>query len=973
MGTESNFNIEFIVKHHNILPNNVHRLSFMNFLYLNAQSLRNSLTDLQDFINSLNYQIHVVLVTETWIKDNEKIYYNLINFHAFHSTRPNGNGGGISIFIHNNFDTGNILFEESINNNNILLISLIKHQLNIALCYRQPNNPQDLNCSLFLNKLDILLSAHKKIMFFGDFNINIFNNSTTTDDYKNILQSNGLTFVNSLSHEFPTRISHRFNSSTCIDHIFTDYIYHRNDLLYNVFYFDNIGDHKNIILNLVNEKHEHEKLEIKSYKKINNNHIASLKLLDEINTDSFDTYIDEIQKIIIANTVEIKIKPTGRKPFVSQRILNIITIRNKYLKLKLKFPDSSYFKERFDYYRSLSKKEIRKAKKDYFDEQFAKNIQNPRKTWQQLNTLIYNKTSNYNSTCSLLVDNGISITQKESIADHLNNYFVKVSDEITSKININQSEHEYIMSSEIYHIKSTFACPAVTEDEIKLIIENLKSSNTLDIYGMSNSFVKFHKNSLLRNLAKLINKYMFQGIFPDVLKLGIVTPIYKNGSKTSCNNYRPITINPILGKIYEYVIYRRFQNHLDDNNVIHKNQFGYVKKSNCEIAAAHISNDIYSLVDERKSVSLTCIDLSKAFDCIQFPILIKKLRKLNLEPFFLNLLISYLNGRKQAVKIDESLSKFLLINVGSPQGGVLSGPFFDLYINSIFNLNLSGNLYLYCDDMSLTNEGNNTNELKINIENDLQLIQKWLNNHYLSPNIAKTKYVLFQGKKRFENFTELALNINFNGRIIERSESLKILGLTIDETMSFKDHVDELKKKITPFIYALRRARKFITDKTATELYYAHVQSHFVYMSTIWSGLSLGLMKSLEILQRKALRIVLKKNWFAGKDVLYNIKLLPVSVICETNSCLQVFKINKNIIKNNVEIRVGSDIHGHSTRNRENFAIKKCQTNHATQNFYIRAFSKYNELPKQIKAFHSLSIIKNRLKEHFLEIYFDAN
>jgi len=899
MDIESNFNIELNVKHQNRLPNSVHRLTFGNFLYLNAQSLRNKLTDLQDFVDSLNYQVHVILVTETWIRDNEKKYYNLMGFHAFHSTRPNGNGGGVSIFINNNFDTGNVLFEESINNNNILLVSLIKHQLNIAVCYRQPNNSQDLNCSIFLNKLDLLLNAYKKIIFFGDFNINLFCDTSYINEYKNVIQSNGLTFLNSLSCDFPTRLNSRFESNTCIDHIFTDFHYHKSDFSYNLFYFDNLGDHKNLLLNIVKENHDDKNERIKSYKVINNNRIFSTKVLEKINTDSFETYIKKIREIIIQNTQEIKINQKGNKPFISQRILNIITIRNKYLRLKSKFPDDTNIIERFNFYRSLSKKEISKAKRDYFEKQFAKSVNDPKKVWQHLNTLLYNKSFNYNPSCSLLIDNGIAITQKQSIAEHFNSFFIKVADDITSKINVNQIEHDSILNNETYKINCNFICPVVTEDEVKLIIENLKVSNAVDFYGMSNNFVKFHKNSLSNNLAKLINKYMFQGIFPDVLKLGIVTPIYKNGNKTSCNNYRPITINPILGKIFEYAIYRRFQNHLDDNNIIHRNQFGYVKHSNCEIAAAHILNDVYKLVDEKKSVSLTCIDLSKAFDCIQFNILILKLRKLGLDSFFLNLLISYLQGRKQAVKIDDSLSKFLLINVGSPQGGVLSGPFFDLYINSIFNLELNGKLTLYCDDMSLVNNGNDTKDLKLSIEQDLNVIQIWLKNHFLSPNVSKTKYVLFQGRKKFEDFTEQALNIKFNGSVIERVESVKILGLIIDELLSYKSHTDEIKKRITPFIYALRRARKFITEQTAMNLYYAHVQSHLIYMSTIWSGISQGLMKSLEVLQRKALRIVLRKSWFAGKDVLYNIKLLPVSVICDTNCCLQVFKIASNLIKNN--------------------------------------------------------------------------
>ena len=149
---------------------------------------------------------------------------------------------------------------------------------------------------IFLKKIDLLLNVHKKIMFFGDFNINLYNSSSMIDKYKDIIQSNGLDFFNSLSKEFPTRISDRFNSSSCIDHIFTDYHYHRSDFFYNLYYFDLFGDHRNMILNMVKKQYEPMDNKIKSYKIIDNNKILNSKRLLKINTDSFDEYVNEIKK-----------------------------------------------------------------------------------------------------------------------------------------------------------------------------------------------------------------------------------------------------------------------------------------------------------------------------------------------------------------------------------------------------------------------------------------------------------------------------------------------------------------------------------------------------------------------------------------------------------------------------------------------------------------------------------------------------
>jgi hypothetical protein len=351
-----------------------------------------------------------------------------------------------------------------------------------------------------------------------------------------------------------------------------------------------------------------------------------------------------------------------------------------------------------------------------------------------------------------LYENGIPITLASSIADHFNNFFINISDSIGNRTS-GRTGTPHVESDR--HIEFNFICPKVTEDEVDLIISNLKSSNAKDVYDMSNNFIKFHKNALRSNITSLINKNMFSGQFPDCLKLGIVTPIFKDGDKKNKSNYRPITINPIIAKIFEYVLYRRLNDHLELNNILHTNQFGFVRHSNTETATIHILHDIYRNIDNRMAVSLTCIDLSKAFDCIQIDILINKIKKLQLTKPFLNSIISYLENRKQAVKISNELSSFKTVLGGTPQGGILSGDFFDLYINSIFDLDLSGTLILYCDDISLINTGRNATELKLNIESDLKKISDWLDLHFLSPNISKTKYLCFHNKKKMRTLPKL--------------------------------------------------------------------------------------------------------------------------------------------------------------------------------------------------------------------------
>jgi ribonucleases P/MRP protein subunit RPP40 len=132
---------------------------------------------------------------------------------------------------------------------------------------------------------------------------------------------------------------------------------------------------------------------------------------------------------------------------------------------------------------------------------------------------------------------------------------------------------------------------------------------------------------------------------------------------------------------------------------------------------------------------------------------------------------------------------------GVPQGSILGPTLFLLYINSMSNLKLNGKIQLYADDCAITYGEMSIEELKKAMENDLLTIQQWLNSHSMAMNVSKTNYLFFHGRKRFESFTNLALNVKLNNQIIERVETATYLGLRIDEQLNFRDHLNHIKKK----------------------------------------------------------------------------------------------------------------------------------------------------------------------------------
>ena len=963
--TNDDLDLSVQISHHKSFPHLLSNNSLANILYINSRSLRNSLYDIQDFINTQKFIIHIVAIVETWLNVDDIPFFNLINYQSFHSVRKNKGGGGCALFVHNSFDTASLVYDLDLNNNNLLIISLLKHKFKVINIYRQPNNPTDLNGFRFIETFEEILSKHSNAVVVGDLNFNILNSTETVHKYQNSFALNGYMLVNKVDENFATRINNSNNSRSIIDHVLTDLHLYMTNLSLSMFLFQRFADHKSILLSI--NSHSSQSISVvkdSNFKITNHKMIIDKHLLENVDATDFQNFLEGIKATVDKYSKKCSIKSANHKPYITNEILNYIKIRNNYQKVKFKYPHFTYASDKYKHFRNLVSNMIKENKKKHLDDYFSQNANDPHKIWTQMKSVLYNSSTSKDPTCELIYDNGIPIIDKSCIANKFNEFFINKVHNLVTSLHIDDEDFFMLHSFEHYDINVNFENPSCSEDEISLIIDNLSNSKACDVYGISNNFLKLHKNSLTPKLTLLINNCLDNGIFPDCLKISVVTPIHKKGSKTDMSNYRPISILPVFSKVFEYVLKRRLENHLDSNQVMSNNQFGYTKLSNTEIAVAHILNDVYQSVDRRNATSLTCLDLSSAFDCVIHSLLISKLKKLKLSPNFIKILSSYFQNRTQFVKIGDYFSNLINVIYGVAQGGVLSGLLFNFYINSINLLPLHSVLSLYCDDMSIVTSAPNPSLLKQYIEEDLCKISLWLKFHSLFPNESKTKYLLFHNKRRQENFHEIALNIRFNGAVIERVEHANLLGLEVDETLTFSFHIYQLQKKLVSFIFALKRTRPLISQQTAVTLYFAYIQSRLCYMNVLWAAIPKYLMESIEIVQRKALRIVFCKPNLCKRTELYSEKILPVSAMCQLSSAILTFKFINNSAKLNLPFQYVNQIHRHATRNGNNLVIQRTNTQLGSQNFFIRAFAEFNNIPVEVKKFVSINLFKNHLKEH---------
>ena len=952
--------------------------------------------------------------------------YNLITAKSLDN--PNLNVSRVCVYVHNSivYKVRTDLMSDSFSS--VWLECGLPRQKKILIChaYREWSNLAQGNSNsgrldsqlerwlLFLDQWERSLSEDREVIVMGDMNIN-FLNWHRYDLPHNAQTTRLRPLINQLFDRiFPRGVSQLVTVATRVwpgqEDTGLDHVYTNRPLKISPVNTHNCGgsDHK-LLFTIRYAKNIKEKAKYVTKRCYKNfcpqtfiNAVQriswwSLYQCDEVDTaqmilsNHLTSILDRMAPI---RTIQVRDRYA---PWLSNETKEMMTNRN----IAQARASQTKSNEDWKYFKSLRNKvnnRLKKEKENWQKQKLSKceSETNTGIIWKNVKSWIGWSTS---GSPSQLFSGGQLLRKPSEIAECMNNFFVNKIRQIREDLPDPVSDPLTTLRGIMTDRTCTFSIKPVFPKEVLDIITNLKNSKSVGLDYIDTYVIKLVRHELLPAITHVINLSIRQSKFPTQFKVAKVIPLYKKDDKFKPMNYRPVAILPICSKILERVIFLQLVKYLEDNRIIHPNHHGFRSYHNTTTALLQMY-DVWIDCLEQDKVSAVClIDMSAAFDVVSHSLLLEKLELYGFDNSALSWMKSYLSDRTQCVCVDGTLSRQLSVDCGVPQGSILSPVLYCLFTNDFpdtvqthtdrcrpmldiseghtytVNCHECGSVCCYADDSTYYVSAKNPQELTDKLATKYTVMSDYLISNRLKVNTDKTHMLVMRtdaARRCQPNFT---VQLHTGNEIIQPSTSELLLGGIINQnykwTEFIRDNNNSLIKSLNMRLGALKKVSNAASFKTRKLLANGIFISKLLYLMPLWGGCEKYLIKSLQIIQSKAARVVTKCDkytrisellkqcgWLSVNQLIAYHSLIAMHKIIYKQSPTYLYMRTVTAVKYNTRYNANSNIQIGSNFN----ASRQLSKN----SFRIRTANLWNTLDEKTKCAPKLSNFKVLCKKWIL-------
>ena len=434
--------------------------------------------------------------------------------------------------------------------------------------------------------------------------------------------------------------------------------------------------------------------------------------------------------------------------------------------------------------------------------------------------------------------------------------------------------------------------PLIASDKVLKFLQGLDIRKLTGTDDVGTRLLKMAAPLVADSLTYICNLSSKTSTFPDKWKEAKVRPLHKTGPVNELNNFRPISILPVLSKVREKHVHDSLLSFLESYKLLHNTLSGFRPNQSCETALVHMIDKWLQAIDKGDMVGVIFIDLRKAFELVDH-ILLKKMSSYKLNPESLDWFCSYLSNRTQKVSFDNEMASKGYIKYGVPQGSILGPLLFLLFIN---DLPLYTDVFaaLYADDQTLYE----INSSKIGIETKLQKalsdLAQWCRLNGMVINIDKTKAMIVTTRQKRSKMED-AFHITLNDMPLSQVSTEKVLRVQVDNNLMWTDHISNVSKKMSTNIWLLSRIKRYLSIEHRVVFYKSYIQPHIDYANIVWGNAAKTNLLQIKRLQRKACRVILNYNVDDIHQSVDDLRIMTFSERVFLRKAKFMFKVSNNI------------------------------------------------------------------------------